>query len=101
VGIVSVTDFPDFFPQEKWDIPVIPEGNWIHDNTYLNNGFEPDPGVISAGFKGRDLLWSTSGDGNRWDEPTATKFPEPLPSSSWPGFLRRAFWRVLNFVAHL
>lgn len=101
VGIVAVTDFPGFFNQTTWDIPVLPENNWIHANTYVNNGYDPDPGVIEAGFKGRDLLWSTAGDGNRWDESGATMYPEPLPSSSWPGFARRAFWRVINFLAHL
>ena len=101
IGIVAVTDFPNFFNQAKWDIPVLPENNWIHGNTYINNGYEPDPGVIDAGFKGRDLLWSTAGDGNRGDETGVTMYPEPLPSSSWPAFVRRAFWRVINFLAHL
>ncbi len=102
VGLVSLTDFPEFFGnQTEWDIPVIPEGNWVHGNTYINNGYDVDKGVTDAGFKGRDLLWSTSGYGNRWDEPTATRFPEPLPSSMWPPFLNRAFGRVLNFLAHL
>lgn len=101
VGIVAVTDFPNFFDQAQWDIPVLPEHNWIHGNTYINNGYDPDPGVIDAGFKGRDLLWSTAGDGNRWDETGATMYPEPLPSSGWPAFARRAFWRVINFLAHL
>ena len=102
VGLVSLTDFPNFFgKQTEWDIPVIPEDNWIHDNTYTHNGYDPDKGVIDAGFKGRDLLWSATGYGNRWDEPSATRFPAPLPSSAWPGFLNRAFSRILNFVAHL
>lgn len=101
VGIVAVTDFPNFFNQDKWDIPVLPENNWIHNNTYIHNGYDPDPGVIDAGFKGRDLLWSTAGDGNRWDETGATMYPEPLPSSKWPAFARRAFWRIINFLAHL
>ena len=101
VGIVAVTDFPNFFNQANWDIPVLPENNWIHGNTYIHNGYDPDPEVIEAGFKGRDLLWSTAGDGNQWDETGATMYPEPLPSSSWPVFARRAFWRVINFLAHM
>jgi len=36
-----------------------------------------------------------------WDDPGATRFPSPLPSSAWPGFVSRAFGRVLNFLAHL
>jgi parallel beta-helix repeat protein len=102
IALVALTDFPEFFSgQDKWDIPVVPENNWVHANTYINNGYEPDPEVLDAGFIGADLLWSTAGPGNRWDEPNATRFPSPLPSSAWPDFLQRAFWRVLNFAAHL
>jgi hypothetical protein len=97
VGIVSVTDFPEFFTQEQWDIPVLPDKNWIHANTYRNNGYDPDPEVINAGFQGRDLLWSGSGTGNRWDERGATTFPM-LPSSAWPSFLNLAYSRTLRFL---
>ena len=27
---------------------------------------------------------------NRWDEPAATRYPSPLPASSWPDFVQRA-----------
>jgi parallel beta-helix repeat protein len=102
VALVALTDFPGFFgEQTAWDIPVVPENNWVHGNLYTNNGYNPDPEVIEAGFVGADLLWSTAGPGNRWDEPTATRFPSPLPGSSWPDFVQRAFWRALNYVAHL
>jgi cytochrome c peroxidase len=102
VGLVALTDFPKFFGKiSAWDVPTVPEDNWIHDNMYDHNGYDPDPFVTSSGFKGRDLLWSTAGPGNRWDEPAATRYPDPLPSSSWPGFVRRAYWRALNFLAHL
>jgi parallel beta-helix repeat protein len=102
VGIVALTDFPQFFPKIRvWDVPTAPEDNWIHGNTFDHNGYDPDPEVISAGFKGRDLLWSTAGSGNHWDEPTATRYPSPLPSSAWPDFAQRAYWRILSFLAHL
>ena len=102
VGLVALTDFPDFFGANRaWDIPTVPQNNWVHNNSYSHNGYDPDPEVISSGFKGHDLLWSTAGDGNRWDEPSATRYPNPLPSSSWPGFVQRAYWRGLNSLAHL
>jgi parallel beta-helix repeat protein len=102
VAIVAMTDFPGFFGEAQgWDVPVVPEGNWIHDNVYTNNGYDPDPEVIEAGFVGADLLWSTAGPGNRWDEQGVKAFPPVLPSSAWPVFLQRAYWRVLNFAAHL
>jgi cytochrome c peroxidase len=102
VGLVSLTDFPSFFGKNRvWDIPTVPQDNWIHNNTFDHNGYDPDPEVINNGFKGRDLLWSTAGSGNRWDEPTGTRYPSPLPSSQWPVFVQRAYWRALNFLAHL
>ncbi len=102
VGLVALTDFPEFFgAQTAWDIPVVPENNWIHANTYVNNGYDPNPAMVASGFIGADLLWSTAGSGNRWDDPQASRFPSPLPSSSWPAFVQRVFWRSLNFLAHL
>ncbi len=102
VGVASVMDFSELFGSIKsWDIPVLPENNWIHGNTYVNNGYGPDPMLADFGFNGADLLWSTSGSGNRWDEPAATRYPSPLPGSRWPGFVQRAYWRVLNFLVHL
>lgn len=102
VGVVALTDFPEFFQSAAeggWDVPVLSDNNWIHNNTYINNGYDPDPGVIDAGFIGADLLWSTSGTGNRWDEAGVKVFPSPLPASSWPGVLQTAYQRVLNFLA--
>lgn len=102
VAIVAISDFPEFFGESPaWDIPTRPDGNWIHDNIYTNNGYAPDPGVVEAGFVGADLLWSTTGIDNRWDEPTAERFPPLLPGSNWPVFLQRAYQRLLNIVVNL
>ncbi len=102
MAVVALTDFPDFFgARTEWDVPTRPDGNWIHGNTFEHNGYDPDPEVLDAGFKGVDLEWSTTGFDNRWDEPTATKFPSPLPSSAWPAPVRRVFERAINFLAHL
>ena len=103
IGLVAISDFPEFFgtPANGWDIPTRPDGNWIHGNTYTNNGYDPDPEVVDAGFIGADLLWSTTGTGNRWDEPAATRFPPLLPGPGWPDFLQRAYQRILNFAVNL
>jgi cytochrome c peroxidase len=102
VGLASITDFSELFAAVKnWDIPVVPENNWIHSNTYQHNGYEPDPALIGAGLTGADLLWTTAGSGNRWDEPGATSFPGLLPQSNWPGFVQRIYWRVLGALAKL
>jgi parallel beta-helix repeat protein len=99
VAIAALTDFPGMFTQTEWDVPVLPENNWVHANTYLNNGYDPDKAVVENGFAGRDLLWSTAGDGNRWDDAATSQVP--LPSSAWPAFVRRAYWRALSFLIHL
>jgi parallel beta-helix repeat protein len=102
VAVVALTDFAQYFKEaaEKgWDIPVLPQGTWVHGNTYENNAYDVDQGVLDAGFQAADLLWSTAGDGNRWDDTSATMFPSPLPSSAWPGFLQTAYWRVLSWAA--
>ncbi len=106
IGIIALTDLGEnafFGPDTEkrgWDVPVRPDGNWIHGNTYENNAYDPDQAVLDFGFQGADLLWSTTGADNRWDEPGATAFPSPLPSSAWPGFLRTAYQRVLNFLVN-
>lgn len=102
VAIVALTDFGQYFKEyvaNGWDVPVLPERNWVHGNTYEHNGYDPDPGVIEAGFQGADLLWSTAGIGNRWDESGVTVFPSPLPASSWPAFVQVAYQRLLSFLA--
>ena len=98
VAVIALTDFGELFGNRtEWDVPTLPENNWIHANTYVDNGYDPDPFLIEAGFKGADLLWSASGAGNRWDDPSATQYP-PLPSSAWPRFVSLAYGRILNFV---
>jgi cytochrome c peroxidase len=102
VAVAAVSDFSELFASiTAWDIPVLPENNWIHGNTYRNNGFEPDPALVEFGFNGADLLWTTAGSGNRWDESSVTSFPGMLPASSWPGFAQRAYWRLLGQLAKL
>jgi cytochrome c peroxidase len=103
IAIVALTDFPEYLgsPDQGWDVPVRPDGNWIHANTYIHNGYDPDPEIVDAGFIGADLLWSTTGFDNRWDEPGATRFPPLLPGSDWPQFLQRAYQRLLNFAVQL
>lgn len=85
--------FPD---RTEFDVGVLPEGNWIHDNTFAQNGGNPDP---AAGLPGADLLWDTSGWDNAWHESNVEAFPPLLPDRSWPSFFRILYWRILSFVA--
>jgi hypothetical protein len=79
----------------------LPEGNYIHDNRYRNNGYDPDPVVADLGIPGGDILWDASGSSNRFDEPGATGFPPLLPSNNWPAIFQRAYGNLLNFVVGL
>ena len=77
-----------------FDVGPVPENNWIHDNTYSDNGHNPAGALKRAGIKGADLVWDLSGSSNRWQEANATR-STPLLNAKWPGFVRRAYWRAL------
>jgi parallel beta-helix repeat protein len=104
VGLVALTDLGQnaFFgpdaAQQGWDVPVRPDDNWIHGNTYEDNGYAAEAFVKEVVGDGADLLWAGTGHGNRWDEAGASAIPSPLPASSWPGFLRTAYERILKFL---
>lgn len=89
------------FNENELDVGPLAEGNYIHDNTFSNNGYDPDPVVAELGIPAGDILWDTTGANNRFDESGATSFPPLLPGNSWPAFARNAygnFWRVLLAV---
>ncbi len=96
---VAVTSVEISYPKgTQFDIGPTPENTWVHANTYINNGTKPDPKILKNGLKGTDLLWDLSGSNNRWDELNAKRMV-PLPSSPFPLFVRRGYWRVLNWYA--
>ena len=84
------------------DVGPNPEGNYVHNNIYANNGFEPDSFVAALGIPTGDVLWDVSGGGNTFDEPDAQGvFPPLLPGSGWPTPLQRVYFRALNFLVSL
>lgn len=90
------------FDADEIDVGPLPERNHTYNNTFANNGYDPDPVVAELGIPAGDILWDGSGAGNRFDEPGASGgFPPILPGSGWPGFLQRAYGNVLNFVIGL
>lgn len=92
---VAVFGLEVAFPKgTAFDVGAIPENNWIHGNTYSDNGRKPAGALQRAGISGADLVWDLSGWSNRWQESNATR-STPILSASWPGFLRRAYWRTL------
>ena len=92
---VAVFSLEVSFPKgTAFDVGPTPENNWIHDNTYSDNGRNPAGALQRAGIKGADLVWDLSGSSNRWRESNATH-STPILSASWPAFVRRGYWRVL------
>jgi parallel beta-helix repeat protein len=96
---VSVISLDSSFPAgTQYDVGAVPERNWIHDNHYSDNGRQPAESITARGLKGGDLIWDLSGSSNRWDEPNAIR-AVPVLNGSWPEFARRAYWRMLRYMA--
>jgi hypothetical protein len=95
---VAVFSLEVAFPKgTSFDVGATPENNWIHDNTYSDNGRNPAGALQRAGIKGADLVWDLSGWSNRWQETAATR-STPVMESGWPTIARRGYWRVLQFA---
>jgi cytochrome c peroxidase len=98
---VAVSSLYTFLGQKSYDVDPIPENNWVHGNTMVNNGYDPAPAVTEAGFAGADLLWDLSGTDNSWSQPGATRLPYGLPDRDWSELRRRAnrrLWQVASKV---
>ena len=100
VAVFSLTGTGAFDTNEI-DVGPLPERNWIHDNVYEHNGYDPDSFVTDLGIPGGDILWDASGSQNRFDEDDVTAFPPLLPSDNWPNFMRQAYGNVLGFLVGL
>jgi parallel beta-helix repeat protein len=97
-GGVAVFRTAVAFDQSRMDIDDLPERNWIHSNSFKDNGQAPDAFLSKLGVPGADLLWDGSSWQNRFDQPGASSFPPLLPSSRWPDFAKRGYWQVLDFL---
>lgn len=87
------------FDTSELDIGPTPENNHIHGNTYENNGYDPDPSTKDLGIPGADIIWDGTGVGNHFDEDSSVStFPPILPKSSWPDWLYRSYYNILNFA---
>jgi parallel beta-helix repeat protein len=100
IAIFSLTGSGAFDVNEI-DVGPLPEGNWVHDNIYENNGYDPDPFVKELGIPVGDLLWDGSGRNNRFNEEQATTFPPLLPGNGWPAFARQGYGNILNWLIGL
>jgi cytochrome c peroxidase len=96
---IAVFGLNSLYPKaNRFDVGPTPEENLIHNNRFENNGKKPDAAIVAAGIKGSDLIWDGSGWNNSWKEAEATSMPMMLPNTSWPGPVRRAFWRLISLV---
>jgi parallel beta-helix repeat protein len=98
---IAVSSLHTFLGQKSYDVDPIPERNWIHGNTLVNNGYDPAPAVKEAGFAGADLLWDLSGQDNSWSQPGATRLPYALPDRGWSELRRRAnrrLWQIASKI---
>jgi parallel beta-helix repeat protein len=87
--------------QTSFDVGTEPEHNWIHGNSYQDNGGDPAEALLQADLGGADLVWDTSGADNQWSERGASSHPAPLPGPQFPEFVRRGLWRVLSISRQL
>jgi len=95
---VAVFSLEVAFPKgTQFDVGATPENNWIHENTYSDNGHNPAGALKRAGIKGADIVWDLSGWSNRWHEDNATR-STPILNASWPTVFRRAYWRALTIA---
>ena len=101
-GGMAVFNLTIGFSEEEIDVGPNPEHNYIHDNTYENNGYDADKFVKDMLGQGFDIIWDGTGADNRFDEPNASSsFPPVLPSKNLPAPLYNLYWRALNFVVGL
>ncbi len=99
---VALTSLYILYPRDTvFDLGPLPENNWIHDNIYENNGYDPAGMVKELGLPGADVLWSGEGWNNSFDEPGANLFPPVLPGRNWPDPAKRAIWRAYDIVIGL
>lgn len=100
VAVFSLTG-TGAFNENELDVGPLAEGNYVHNNIFSDNGFDPDPVVAELGIPAGDILWDTTGAGNRFNESGATSFPPLLPGDGWPDFAANAYgnvWRALLAV---
>jgi parallel beta-helix repeat protein len=97
VAVFSLTSTGAFDVNEV-DVGPLPENNWVHNNTYENNGYDADPFVKDLGIPTADILWDGTGMNNRFNEEGASYFPPLVPGDGWPNFVRRGYTNILGFL---
>jgi cytochrome c peroxidase len=81
-----------------FDLGPLPENNYIHDNTWSNNGYAPKGMAEQLGIPGADIVWTGEGWNNAFDEPNASKIPPILPGRNWSAPGKRLIWRIYDTI---
>ena len=72
-------------PRKRRELDIEPnaDNNFIHDNSYRDNGRHPAKVYLDQKIPGGDLMWDGTGVGNGWREKPGLKtVPSELPSRS-------------------
>lgn len=101
VGVALTSLYIIYERDVVFDLGPLPENNWIHDNKFENNGYDPQGLVKELGIGGADILWTGEGWNNAFDQPGAKMFPPILPGREWPAPAKRVFWRLYDMVIGL
>jgi cytochrome c peroxidase len=100
-GGIGIFNLGIKFDLSKIDVGPNPEHNYIHDNTFENNGYDADPFVRRMVGRGYDIIWDGTGVSNTFAQPDASSFPPLLPSPGWPDAVDNLYWRLINLLSRL
>ncbi len=96
---VALTSLYSIYPRDTvFDLGPLPENNWIHDNDFSNNGYDPQGLAAELGLIGYEIVWTGEGWNNAFDEPGVASFPPLLPGRDLPDPMRQALWRVYDIL---
>ncbi|HFC12657.1 MAG TPA: hypothetical protein ENJ56_07420, partial [Anaerolineae bacterium] len=99
---VAVFSLAIGYDQNEIDVGPTPENNWIHNNEYSNNGYDPVASVKDLGIPVGDVIWDGSGWNVRFDEADFKPgFPKILAKDSWATWQKRLHWHTLNLIVKL
>lgn len=81
VSVISISNSSSL-QGKQYELDIHPDSDftYVHDNTYVNNGYDPANRYIQLAGKGGDLFWDGTGEGNGWEEPgNLVTVPETMP----------------------
>lgn len=95
-GLILTSLYMIYDRDTVFDLGPLPENNYVYNNTWENNGYEPAGMAAEIGIPGADIIWTGEGWNNAFDEPTASKMPPILPERSWADPAKRLLWQIYD-----